>query len=69
MESMYRLTQAEALVAMKEGKRIQHQYFTDEEYLFMEGRCIMSEDGYDFRGWWNSNTGDNEWKQTGWRVL
>lgn len=69
MSKMYALTQAEAMEAMKAGKRIQHQYFTPEEYLYMEFRSIISEDGYDFNGWWRSNTGDNEWKQTGWRVL
>jgi hypothetical protein len=40
------LTKAEALLAMKDGKKITHEYYLPDEYCFMKGGIIFTEDGY-----------------------
>ena len=45
---MYNLSRGEALLLMQKGYKITHKYFSDEEYFYMEGPFIMSEDGFDF---------------------
>ena len=40
------MTKAEALQALKEGKKITHRYYTSDEYLRMVGGKIYTEDGF-----------------------
>jgi hypothetical protein len=42
------MTRDEALVAMRNGEKITHTYFTDDEFIYMKGHDIWSEDGYNF---------------------
>ncbi len=64
------MTKDGALLAMMAGEKISHQYFMDEEYLYMDKGTIMTEDGYALgneRGpWWANKAGDN-WK-AGWKL-
>ena len=61
------LSKQEALEAMKLGEKVAHRYFSSNEYLYMVGPTIMTEDGYNFnQGWGERNS--EEW-QTGWFVV
>lgn len=45
------MNREEALREMRDGAKVRHQYFTREEYLFMDRYDrIMTEDGYEFVG-------------------
>ena len=59
------MNREEALQEMKAGAKVRHEYFTSEEYLFMDryGR-IMTEDGYEFADQFFAN----DWFATGWQV-
>lgn len=39
------MTKEEAIQAMQEGKKVTHQYFSDNEWMTMEGNRIVLEDG------------------------
>lgn len=45
MSNKDNLTRAEAIQAMKEGKKVSHRYFTPDEFIYMEGDTIHTEDG------------------------
>ena len=41
------MTKDEAIQAMKSGAKVTHQYFSDEEWITMEGNLvIITEEGY-----------------------
>lgn len=46
------MTKAEAINAMYGGKKVTHRYFTDEEYIYMVGDEIYSEDGVHHTEFW-----------------
>lgn len=46
MEIHTNITKEEAYKLMQEGHRISHDYFTDEEFLKMNGECIYDENNY-----------------------
>ena len=51
------MNREEALREMRDGAKVRHQYFTREEYLFMDRYDrIMTEDGYEFVGGSSSRT-------------
>lgn len=61
------LTKDAALEEMKAGKRVAHRYFASDEYLYLDGRIIRTEEGYNFNcGWMDRNS--EEW-QVGWFVV
>lgn len=39
------MTKDEAITAMKNGDKVTHRYFTPDEYIFMKGSLIYTEDG------------------------
>ena len=39
------MTKKDAIQEMKEGKKVTHQYFTDDEWATMENGKIVLEDG------------------------
>ena len=60
------MTRNEAYDEMKAGAKVRHQYFTREEYLFMDRYDrIMTEDGYEFAGEFFKN----DFFETGWSVV
>jgi len=42
------MTREDAVQEMIDGKKVTHVYFTDDEYIYMKGQDIWSEDGYNF---------------------
>jgi hypothetical protein len=65
------MTRDEALQAMKYGCKVTHNYFTDEEFIYMKDRNIFSEEGYDFGGiydefWYEKSK--NEGFVDGWEI-
>lgn len=63
------MTKDEALGKMKQGFKVSNQYFTSDEFLYMnENGVIMSEDGYNFNDWFFNIHWGEEWKLDGWRV-
>lgn len=66
------MTKQEAIEAMKAGKKVTHVYFTDEEWITMEGNVIIDENGYHFDPdlfWFDRkseafNTGWSEFKKS-----
>ena len=60
------MNREEALKEMQDGAKIRHQYFTREEYLFMDKyNRIMTEDGYEFAG----EFFNNDFFEIGWSVV
>ena len=62
------MTATEALLAMYEGKKLTHRFFTDDEYIYMKNHDIYTEDGYNmgtvFEDFWQSRggpLGDDSW--------
>lgn len=39
------MTKQEAIAAMKEGYKVTHRYFSDDEWVTMEGSKFLFEDG------------------------
>lgn len=62
---MHNLTWEQEVELMKQGKRVTHEYFTDDEYLEMVDGHIVCERGYRMGKW---NRGE-EWQQKGFKVL
>lgn len=60
------MTRPQALEEMKNGKKIKHKYFSNEEFIYMDGTIIMSEDGYNFCDWWE--TYGKELGNDGWDI-
>lgn len=62
----YWMTKDEAIIAMKSGQKVTHEYFSSNEYLYIEYDIIRTEEGYDFDHEWDRRKGP-EW-QRGWRI-
>lgn len=62
----YWMTKPKAIVAMKSGQKVTHEYFSSNEFLYMEYGIIRTEEGYSFDEAWDERTGP-EW-QRGWRI-
>lgn len=59
------MTKEQAIEAMVNGYRVTHNYFLDEEYIFMKDGEIYSEDGVCHGGqFWDLKSGE-EWSN-GW---
>lgn len=53
------MTKSEAFQAMKEGQKITHIHFGEEEYLYIDEKGRMfSEDGYRFEQGWKDKSGE-----------
>jgi len=39
------MTRDEALQAMIDGEKVTHRFFSDDEFIFMKGQNIFTEDG------------------------
>lgn len=52
------MNKKEALLAMQEGKKVTHTYFTDEEWMSMKDGKILTEEGYlhPFLEYWSYRT-------------
>ena len=46
------MTKDQAYKALLEGKKVCRSGFSRDEYIYMEGQTIKSEEGYNFNGWW-----------------
>ena len=54
---------------MQAGHKVAHRYFANDEYLHMVNGIIMSEDGYDFRDWFNNIGPEDTWKLANWSIV
>jgi len=46
------MSREEAIQAMKQGERITHRYFSDDEFIYMDDPLeIKDESGYAFPAW------------------
>jgi len=58
------MTLEEARVAISEGKKVTHRYFTDDEYIHMGKNGISFEDGVKVPAdWW-----DKDYLKTDWSI-
>ena len=48
----YDMTKEEALVAIKKGHKVTREYFSPEEYIYMDGNTLRFEDGVYVQEWW-----------------
>jgi len=39
------MNKEQAIEAMRKGKKITHRFFMPKEYIYMEGECVIGEDG------------------------
>lgn len=62
---MYDLTWTQAQEAMREGKRVKNQYFTGDEFFYMENGQLWDEEGYPMVGWYRGY----DWQDEGWMIL
>ncbi len=63
------MTKDEAMQAMREGKKVAHQFFSPDEWMMHNALGIEFEDGNicTLREFWHYRT-DDYW-QDGWRVV
>lgn len=63
------LTKDEAIQAMKEGHKVAHRYFSDDEWMTLDGLSFLTEDGcrHDPYIFWIDRQSP-EWN-TDWRVV
>lgn len=59
------LTWKEAKDAMKEGRRVKHEYFCGGEWFEMQYGVILDEHGYNMTDWYR----DEAWQDDGWSVV
>jgi hypothetical protein len=60
------MTRAEAIKAMREGKKVTHYHFTPEEWVTQEHGMLLLEDGVrcspgEFWKWRQDKAFDNDW--------
>lgn len=64
------MTREDALQAMIDGNIIRHRYFGDDEYIYMKGQFIFTEEGYNMWSvhdeFWQSRKG-GAWED-GWEI-
>ncbi len=62
------MTKEDALIAMQNGKKVTHRYFTDNEYMYMENDMIFSEDGvhHKWSEFWDLRSSE-DW-ETDWEI-
>ncbi|MEB6533243.1 hypothetical protein MXM51_01590 [Pantoea stewartii] len=56
---------SEAQQAMQEGKRVRHEYFTQEEFFEIKGIDIIAEDGCNMELWYIGE----DWQKKGWSIV
>ena len=61
------MTRAEAIKAMREGKKVTHKYFTPEEWATQKDGMVLLEDGVEcspieFWAYRRSPMFDNDWE-------
>jgi hypothetical protein len=61
------LNRDEALKSMQEGYKVTHEYFSDDEYLYITDEKMYSEEGYRFEEGWEMRKG-GYWEE-GWRIF
>ena len=68
------MTATEILLEMYQGKKATHRFFSDEEFIYMKGHDIYTEEGYNmgtvFEEFWQMRggpEGDDSWA-TGWSI-
>lgn len=63
------MTKSEAIIAMKEGLKVTHRYFTDDEFITMKFNKIIDENNYSFcpEEFWMYRT--NPWFDSGWSLF
>ena len=59
---------AESKEAMKQGHKISHRYFSDNEFYELKDGKIISEDGINHTSTFNYTTGDGAWRDNGWYI-
>ncbi len=60
------MTKDEAIAQMEAGKKVTHNYFTDEEWISMKNGRVINEEGYDHDAklFWANRQGeqwDKDW--------
>ena len=61
------MSKEQMLEAMRNGKKVTHDYFTSDEYIYLKDGKIVSEDGVTHDFFWLDRKGSN-W-ETGWRIF
>jgi uncharacterized Fe-S cluster-containing radical SAM superfamily protein len=61
------MTKREAIQAMISGEKVTHKYFTDKEYIFIDGILIADEGGckfqpYEFWAYRNASFFETDWE-------
>lgn len=62
------MTKEEAIQAMKDGKKVTHRYFSEDEYVYMKDERIHCELNYDINNeFWLIRSQD--WWNDGWELF
>lgn len=65
------MTKQEAIQAMQDGKKVRHEYFSDDEFIFMIDDEICDERGFQMRAgnidFWTDRKGE-QW-ENGWSIV
>ncbi len=60
------MTFEEAKIKARQGIKVKHRYFAENEYLTMKGNLMVFEDGVEIFA--NDWLGDKEWALDGWSL-
>jgi len=63
------LTKEQAYSLMIEGHKISHEYYADDEYLYMIGTSIYDENGYHMGNYMDDFWQKRQKWETGWRTF
>lgn len=64
------MTKDQAIVAMRSGKKVTHEYFSDGEWITMSGYMIVTEEGFEHPAdeFWRHRQGST-WIDGGWSII
>lgn len=63
------MTKQEAYAAMQQGRKVRHEYYSPEEYVFINKKGnLETEDGCDHGGIYDEFWGIYQKWQTGWSI-
>jgi hypothetical protein len=61
------MTKEEAIHCLEIGRKVTHDWFVADEYLYMEDGIIYTEDGYPVTPEWWKLRSNSSW-ETGWKL-
>ena len=63
------MNRQDALKAMQAGHKVRHKHFSDSEYLHIVNNTVTSEEGYNFKHWFDAIREETDWRWNDWDIV